>query len=489
MTQALHIFRKDLRHQKIDLAIYFAVLVLTGFLVPTGWPGHWSSNQMLPLLRTLLQVAVPVFWLVMIARLVHEEAIAGDRQFWTTRPYRWSSLLGAKLLFLVVCIALPHFVMQWCLAFYGGVSPFAEGFPVSAAMHLLIVWIPMFLFACITSTLVSAFFTTLGSVVLWMGMLAFVIGGNGPEASAPMVRPLLSILFAAIFAFLLVSLYRKRSVRLGRVLMGAAAIIFLLLIYSVVRMSPASLGTMLLKARYRDGAAPQLHLTYDASMPGLTGHRDQSGVGVLSVFVPMQLVGLPNGYRLHDAAMQYHLEAGGYRYTSPWRPTTLSPDGMMFRVPTSVMEHAGHADAHLAVSLAAEEIAPGESQTTAIRDRFAIPGHGSCDAINPPNEGPSAKTSIVCHFAYSVSNPIEIDAAMAQRCPVPKVTMQVPTYDGGTGNDPLTHWPVNFGPRGITGATEKCVVQSLTTTIYRPVTRFRTSLDIPSIRLADYLGH
>jgi|GEM_PF-3482342 len=487
MTQALHLFRKDLRHQSVDLVIYFALLILTGFLVPTGWPGHSSSNDMLPLLRSLLQVAVPVFWLVMIARLVHEEAIVGDRQFWTTRPYQWSSLLGAKLLFVLVCIALPHFVMQWCLAFYGGVSPLQAGFPWSATMHVLIVWVPMFLFACITSTLVSTFFTTLGSVVVWIAMLTFLLGRNGPEADAPYARLIFSVLFAGIFAFLLVLLYRTRSYQLGRIMMGSSAVLFLLMIFFVSKMSPASLGTLLLKARYREGAAPQLHLHY---VPGhFTGQRGQDGPGLLSVPVPIELLGLQNGNRLHNAAMQYQVVAGGYRYTSPWRPTALTPDGMMFRVPTDVMEHAGHADAHLTVSLAAEEIAPGESQTTAIRDRFAIPGNGSCDAIDPPNEGRSARTVVVCHFAYSVPNPVEIDATMQSGCPAAKMPMQVPTYDGGTGFDPLTHWPVNFGPRGITGAIQKCVVQSLTTTVYRPVTRFRTSLDIPSIRLADYLGH
>jgi hypothetical protein len=489
MTQVLHIFRKDLRHQSIDLAIYFTLLVLTGFVIATGWPGHYYSNDILPLLRTLLQVAVPVLWLVIIARLVHEEAIVGDRQFWTTRPYRWSSLLGAKLLFVLVCVALPHFVMQWCLAFYGGVSPFKAGFPVSATMHLLIVWIPMFLFACVTSTLVSTFFTTLGSVVLWAAMLSLLLGSNGPEADAPYARLIFSVLFAGIFAFLLVLLYRKRSFWLGRTLMGSAAVLFLLMIFFVSKMSPASLGTLLLKARYPEGAAPQLHLHYVASISRFTGHRDQNGIGLFSAVVPIELLGLPNGHRLHNAAMQYHLEAGGYSYTSPWRPTPLTPEGMLFRVPTAVLDHAGQADVHLTVSLAAEEIAPGESQTTAIRDRFAIPGGGSCDAIDPPNEGRSARTTVVCHFAYSVPNPEEIDATMQAGCPVPKVPMQVPTYDGGTGFDPLTHWPVNFGPHGLAGSAKDCVVQSLTTTVYRPVVRFRTSLDIPSIRLADYLGH
>ena len=47
------------------------------------------------------------FWAFLCARLIQAEPIPGDRQFWITRPYEWSSLLGAKLLFVVVCIGIP----------------------------------------------------------------------------------------------------------------------------------------------------------------------------------------------------------------------------------------------------------------------------------------------------------------------------------------------------------------------------------------------
>jgi hypothetical protein len=487
MTQALHIFRKDLRHQRIDLAIYIALLIVTELLVPTGWPGHWFSNEFLPWLRILLNIVVPAFWLVMIARLVHEEAIVGNRQFWTTRPYHWTSLLGAKLLFLLVCIALPYFVMQWCLALYAGVSPFGIGFLVSAAMHVLIVWIPMFLFACLTPTLASTFFTTLGGVVVWMGVVAFLLGGSGPEADAPFARPTLGTLFAIMFVALLVVVYRKRDYKLGRILMGCTAVVFLLLIFSVSKLSPSSPGTLLLKARYREGAAPQLHLNY---VPGyFKGHRGQDSSWLIAVSVPVELLGLPDGDRLHNAAVQYHLEAGTYRYTSPWRPTALTSEGMTLRIPREVLNRVRQADAHLTMSLAAEQITPNQPQTTAIRDRFAIPGDGSCDAINPPYEtSRSSATTVVCHFAYGVPYPVEIDATMAPGCPVPMVPMQVPTYDGGTGFDPMTHWPIRAGLAHLPGAGSNCIVQSLTTTVYHPVMSFRTSLDIPSIRLSDYAG-
>ena len=32
---------------------------------------------------------------------------SGDRQFWITRPYRWQSLLGAKVRFVLVFLNLP----------------------------------------------------------------------------------------------------------------------------------------------------------------------------------------------------------------------------------------------------------------------------------------------------------------------------------------------------------------------------------------------
>lgn len=487
MTQALHIFRKDLRHQWIELALYLELLVLVGFLIPTGWPGHWTSNEILQWFRPL-QVVVPVFWLAMITRLVHDESLVGNRQFWTTRPYHWASLLGAKLLFLLTCIALPYFLMQWCLAFYGGLSPFVAGFVVSALKHVLIIWIPLLLIACITSTFASTFFTTLASLVVWTGMLVYLLGDKGPLADAPFVRFCLGLILTIIFIALLILLYRRRNIQLGRILMGCTALFFLLLIYFVSGMSPASLGALLLKARYREGAAPQVHLHYVPAKRPSAEHEVES-FGRSSITLPIELLGLPYGDRLHDAAAQYFLNAGEYSYTSPWIPTTLTEDGMMLHLPPSLPKKAWEADAHLTLSLAVEEIAPSKPQTTNIRDRFAIPGGGSCDAINPPYEGRSAATAVVCRFAYSVRNPIEIDATMAPGCAIPIVPMQVSAHEGDISFDPLIHWPVNFGARMLTGAAKGCQVKSLTTTVYHPVTRFRTSLDIPSIRLADYLGH
>ena len=480
MTQALHILRKDLRHQRLDLVLYFGLVALLGFLIPTEWPGHWSSNEMMPWLLGLIKMVMPVTWLVIIARLVHAEALVGDRQFWTTRPYRWSSLLAAKLLFLLLCVALPYIAMQSALVLYCGLSPLNAGFLVNAGMHLVIVWVPMFLLAAVTATLAAAFFSTLATAILWLAALAIFIGSLGPLAAAPFTRPTLALVFAATMIALLISVYKQRNIPNTRIALGAAALILFLLVVFASKMSPASLGTLLLNLQYH-GNPSRYRLVYEPSAP-----HTAKGEGIRDLryaSLPIQLKGLPSGNRLHGAAVQFLLDAAGYRYVSPWRPASLGPSGLRLMVPQSVLDHAGHANSRLTVQLAADEITPGEMRTTDIQDRFAIPGGGSCTATNPPYERRSAATAIVCRFAFSVPQPVEIQAHMQAGCSVnAPPPVRVPAYEAGPSMDPLTHWPI--GPRGGSGP---CSVQSLTTTVYRTVSSFRTSVDIPSIRLADDL--
>src|SRR5690348_3994597 len=90
MRQALHIFRKDARYLWPEICLILALVTVFG----------WSNPDAIELL-------VFTATAYLIARLIHAEALPGDRQFWITRPYRWQSLLGAKLLFVLVFVNLP----------------------------------------------------------------------------------------------------------------------------------------------------------------------------------------------------------------------------------------------------------------------------------------------------------------------------------------------------------------------------------------------
>jgi hypothetical protein len=97
MKQILHIFAKDCRHFWPEILISVA---LVGALVRI-YPSTWLANSglyavagggFLPgmldagFFAALLTALVPVSWWLLIARVIHAEALVGDRQFWVTRP-------------------------------------------------------------------------------------------------------------------------------------------------------------------------------------------------------------------------------------------------------------------------------------------------------------------------------------------------------------------------------------------------------------------
>src|SRR4051812_34967400 len=110
MRQAVHIFRKDVRRLLPEIVVTLLVVAAFIFLEvrrALWWPDLLvNPSSAWDLVRFLLPAAG---W-VLIARVIHAEALPGDRQFWLTRPYAWKSLLGAKALFILVFVNLPMLV-------------------------------------------------------------------------------------------------------------------------------------------------------------------------------------------------------------------------------------------------------------------------------------------------------------------------------------------------------------------------------------------
>src|SRR6266536_3025901 len=105
MRQALHIFGKDVRY------LWREICLVLGLAAIFAWTNPWWM--------TILLLAAMSY---LIARLIHAEAIPGDRQFWITRPYRWKSLLAAKLLFMLTFVNLPILLAQFGIVAAGGFS-------------------------------------------------------------------------------------------------------------------------------------------------------------------------------------------------------------------------------------------------------------------------------------------------------------------------------------------------------------------------------
>src|ERR1022692_1080017 len=123
MTNALHIFRKDVRHLWPHAAACVILMALAAILDPT-----YASRGQSTAYSLLAGFALPLACWNLIIAAIHEEKLPGDRQYWLTRPYSWKDLLAAKALFVVAFINLPLFA--WHAAAFAAVGiPLGEHLP------------------------------------------------------------------------------------------------------------------------------------------------------------------------------------------------------------------------------------------------------------------------------------------------------------------------------------------------------------------------
>jgi hypothetical protein len=114
MKQILHIFAKDVRLSWSGilgaLALVTAYLSINYYLLaayPQFRQGGIASGGWLAQLLPIIFLLTLIGWIVLVSSVILGERLAGDTQFWITRPYEWKKLLAAKLLYLVIFVYLP----------------------------------------------------------------------------------------------------------------------------------------------------------------------------------------------------------------------------------------------------------------------------------------------------------------------------------------------------------------------------------------------
>ncbi len=217
MRQALHIFGKDVRSLRLEILL---LLVLAATL---GWTElHLHAFAVLSELLMILVVNYT------IARVIHAEAIPGHNQFWITRPYRWSSLLSAKILFILVFVNLPIFAAQ-CYMIVSANFSFAThiaGLLWSQLLMIVCVSLPVACIASLTAGLMpfllAEFIAVAAAFILDEGLhvrarpSAFLPAlQTGPDAVSWVRDTLAMVIVICVAAFVLYWQYRTRRTDLG----------------------------------------------------------------------------------------------------------------------------------------------------------------------------------------------------------------------------------------------------------------------------------
>jgi hypothetical protein len=303
MHQALHIFKKDLRYLRYEatLVVLFAAIFAVMHLRTT----HSAFAGL---------VVPEIFWFVgvasLVGRLVLAEAIPGDRQFWITRPYRWRSLLGAKVLFLIAFVNLPILAAQFLIMLI-------DGFPLAARIPGLL-WSQLLLFAFLLPVVAFATLSTAKPYQLILFGLAAAVweltaSGNaaGPLSGVAWISQSVAlIVICAIAISILLLQYRSRRTLFSRCL-ALGGIVAAVLIF--------------VATPWRVALAVESHL----AKPGTLGSSVEVGLGhgleerfwapqmkpKVLLHLPISVQGIPVGTEVQPDALSISFQGSDGRLT------------------------------------------------------------------------------------------------------------------------------------------------------------------------------
>jgi hypothetical protein len=251
LRQAIHIFRKDARYLRIEILLF---IVIAG-LFASGLSGALASA---------LEVLLIIGSIHLTSRVVHAETIPGTGQFWITRPYRWQSLLLAKLMFLATWIVVPVGIARL-------VALAAQGYPVTSSLAPLL-W-SQFLGLCALLPVAALAAMTGGALEFSVGMLglaaayllAFLILPAGlfrsswPVAVEWIRLSAVSVLLLTLTGIVLLRQYKERATRNSRIL-STSGVVAIMATYIAF---PASTGFAIETWFPRGGSSPALTFAPD----------------------------------------------------------------------------------------------------------------------------------------------------------------------------------------------------------------------------------
>jgi hypothetical protein len=232
MRQAIHIFLKDVRGHWYEIAITLAVTAafsFTGAMQSTFWRNGGQSRS---LASALLVYVLPLAWWILIARVIHSESLPGDRQFWLTRPYRKSSLLGAKALLVLLCINVPMLIADAIIvsAYDFPIAPMLPGLLWRQVLLTAVFILPAAALSALTTGFVQLALTlaAIGTGVLAWTFIAPGLNSDSGDLwfTLEWIRTYYQVLSAATAALAIVAWqYARRKTAVARILAVAAVIL------------------------------------------------------------------------------------------------------------------------------------------------------------------------------------------------------------------------------------------------------------------------
>lgn len=490
MRQALHIFKKDVRHLRFDIQVELAVIV--GF----AFTAARRTENSRTLAWTLVLALLPLTWWALIARLIHDEPLPGDRQFWITRPYSWKSLLGAKALFILAFINLPMLVADAVIIHAYGLPDGANlgGLLWSQVLLTVLFLFPMAALSALTDGFVQLIFAILtpcvvALVIAMAAPAAFLGGFLGPFEWVKSYWVFLVI--AVVVPAILVWQYARRGTPVGRVLAVGAAIVVLVGIMLIPWSAAFGVESLLSKPRVD---ASSVQVDFDASGSTDSPHAIVQGSGQVLVVLPIRISGLASGIGTRLEAFSIRLEApdGTTVQQDPGPISSRDEFSQYFSLQTRVdgAFYRKVKNEPLKVRGAAYLTLFGHGETTRVpfgNSTVSVPRVGACSATQGANQ---RSALMICTSAFRY----------------PPLLMSY-RFMGSVDNQPAEAWPVaphrliSYSPfpaeAGIDPVSQDIVMPPITpmllseASVYtaEPLAYIRRDFEIANLKLGEIGAH
>jgi hypothetical protein len=289
---------------------------------------------------TLVMILLPLAWWTLIARVIHDEALPGDSQFWTTRPYSWKSLLGAKVLFIVAFISLPMLLADGVIVRAYGLPLGAElpGLLWSQVLLAIVFVLPIAALSAVTTGFVQLIFAILTPCViaLCVAIVAPEVVLGGFFGGSDWVKTYYVFLLMSVAASgILVWQYSMRRTAAARSLAVAAGILAVLGMTLIPWSAAFRIQSWFSKQRVDQSL---VHVDFDSGNRWLTRAVIVEGGARVRVELPLTITGLPAGMIAKPEGFSVDLQApDGAMWQADQLPLTIaSKMGQKFSVEATV---------------------------------------------------------------------------------------------------------------------------------------------------------
>lgn len=293
---ALVILRKDLRRLWWEGAVGAAVAGALTYFDAQRYDFVPSPTE------AMLNFLTPAVWAYLIAMLVHQEALVGDRQFWITRPYSRGALLLAKLLGAIALVHIPALISDCVILSSHHFHPL-RSLPQLAWKQAIVagaITVPALAIAAATRNLPQfAFGATLAALA---GVLLAAGDYSAPWLRVERLPGIAALLTLGAGAMIVVVIqYKSRRTALARVT-GAASGLAAALLFLYVPAGGSTNG---------GGEPGAISVELDTSRPGAI-QSTWPGSTIRQVAIPIRMSGAPEtpGLRFEQVDLRLTADSG-----------------------------------------------------------------------------------------------------------------------------------------------------------------------------------